>query len=60
MALTLLNEQGQESLDAVEKAGVEIIRPDKTLFSSQVESIYESYKEEPEIYSLIKTIRNQQ
>lgn len=48
----------QESLAEVEKAGVKIIRPDKSLFSSQVEPLYESYKKDAEKYELIESIRN--
>ena len=47
-----------EALEAVEKAGVEIIRPDKTLFSDKVESIYAAYKDNKEIYDLIQQIEN--
>jgi TRAP-type C4-dicarboxylate transport system substrate-binding protein len=48
----------QESLAEVEKAGVKIIRPDKSLFSSKVEPLYESYKKDKEKYELIESIRN--
>nr|WKN36238.1 TRAP transporter substrate-binding protein [Tunicatimonas sp. TK19036] len=47
----------QESLDAVEKAGVTITRPDKAKFSDKVEPMYEQYKEEPEVYDLIQRIQ---
>ncbi|MBX2871132.1 MAG: TRAP transporter substrate-binding protein [Saprospiraceae bacterium] len=48
----------QEALDKVVEAGVEIIYPDKAPFSSQVSEIYESYKDNPEIFSLIERIRS--
>ncbi len=49
----------KESLDAVKKAGVEIIRPDKSKFSSEVGPIYESYKDQAELYELILRIKEQ-
>ncbi len=48
----------EEALREVAKAGVEIIRPDKTPFMKKVESIFESYKTNPEIYDLIQRILN--
>jgi TRAP-type C4-dicarboxylate transport system substrate-binding protein len=53
----LWQESEAESLAAVEEAGVEIIRPDKALFSNKVESIYESYRDDEKIYALINQIR---
>ncbi len=47
----------EEALRAVQEAGVEVIYPDKTLFAEKVASIYESYRDEPEIYQLIQRIR---
>lgn len=46
-----------EALREVEKAGVEIIRPDKAPFVEKVEAIFESYKDDEEIYPLIKRIQ---
>ncbi len=51
-------EAEQLALDEVQKAGVEIIRPDKAPFMKAVESIFEGYKSQPEIYDLIQRIRN--
>lgn len=48
----------EEALREVAKAGVEIIRPDKAPFMKKVESIFESYKTNPEIYDLIQRILN--
>jgi len=48
----------QTALEEVAKAGVEIIRPDKEPFQKAVEPMYESYQQNPEIYSLIQRIRN--
>jgi len=46
-----------EALAEVQKAGVKVIRPDKTLFSDKVESIYEQYKNNEEMYKLILEIQ---
>lgn len=46
-----------EALAEVKKAGVEISYPDKTAFAKEVQSLYESYKSEPEVYDLIQNIK---
>ena len=46
-----------EALREVEKAGVSIIRPDKSLFAKKVSGIYEDYKEDKVIYPLIQQIK---
>lgn len=48
----------EESLAAMEAAGVKITYPDKEKFAQQVEPMYENYKNDPEIYSLIKRIQS--
>lgn len=45
-----------EALEAVKKAGVIVSVPDKEPFSELVEPLYETYRNEPEVYSLIKRI----
>ena len=50
-------EAEEEALREVQKAGVEIFRPDKSLFAKKVEPIYEGYKQDAEIYALIEQIR---
>ena len=45
----------EEALEAV-KEGVVITRPDKSSFKEAVKSIYDSYKEDPEIYPIITRI----
>ncbi|MEQ9442676.1 MAG: TRAP transporter substrate-binding protein [Cyclobacteriaceae bacterium] len=50
-------EAEQESLEAVEKAGVTITRPDQSKFSDKVQPMYEQYKDEPEVYDLIQRIQ---
>lgn len=47
-----------EALDEVEKAGVTIIRPDKSAFASKVESVYEVYQQNPDMKDLIERIKN--
>ncbi len=46
-----------EALAEVQKAGVEIIRPDKTLFSKKVTNLYDELKGNPELYTLIQKIQ---
>ncbi len=47
----------EEALTAVQKAGVTVTRPDKAPFKEKVSSVYESYKDNAEMYSLIKKIQ---
>jgi len=48
----------EDALEAVKKEGVKVIKPDKNLFKSKVQPIYESYKDNEEIYNLIERIKN--
>ncbi|WP_276168759.1 TRAP transporter substrate-binding protein [Zobellia alginiliquefaciens] len=50
-------ESEDEALAEVEKAGVEIIRPDKTLFSDKIKDSFDKYKEDEVIYKLIQEIQ---
>ena len=50
-------ESEKESLDEVQKAGVEIIYPDKEPFIEKVQPLLESYKDNDVIYSYIKRIK---
>ena len=50
-------ESEQEALNEVKKAGVEIIRPDKTQFIEKVQTMLKEYEKEPEIYELIQRIQ---
>ncbi|MBA6152868.1 TRAP transporter substrate-binding protein [Gelidibacter maritimus] len=54
---TLWAKAEEEALTAVEKAGVTISRPDKAPFMEKVTSVYESYKDNHEVYSLIRRIQ---
>lgn len=47
-----------EAIEAVKKEGVIINYPDKAPFEKQVQSIYDSYKDNPEMYKLIQDIKN--
>lgn len=50
-------EAEEEALKEVEKAGVTILRPDKSLFEDQVQNIYKQYEDNAEINSLIQRIK---
>ena len=50
-------EAENEALEAVEKAGVQIIRPDKSLFSDKIKDSFEKYKDNKAFYKLIKDIQ---
>ena len=50
-------ESVKKSLNEVEKAGVKVYHPDKSLFSKKVNIIYDSYKKNPIIWSYIQKIR---
>ncbi len=53
----LWQEAEQHALDEVQKAGVEIIRPDKTLFAEKTKGLLETYKNNPEMYQFIQAIQ---
>ncbi len=48
----------EEALAAVQEAGVTIIRPDKSLFADKVQPVLDTYREDPELDSLIRQIKN--
>jgi tripartite ATP-independent transporter DctP family solute receptor len=52
----LWQEAEQDALRAVQEAGVEIIRPDKSLFAEKTSSLIESFRDQPEKYALIREI----
>jgi tripartite ATP-independent transporter DctP family solute receptor len=51
-------EAEEEALEFVKSKGVEIIRPDKTLFAQKTKNIQEEYKNLPDLYNLIERIKN--
>jgi len=50
-------EASDEAMAAVEAAGVEIIRPDKTPFAEAVQPLIEAYRGQPEIWGWIERIQ---
>ncbi|MEO0571202.1 MAG: TRAP transporter substrate-binding protein [Bacteroidota bacterium] len=46
-----------EALREIQKAGVEIIRPDKGPFIQRVKAVYEQYREDEEFYGIIRQIQ---
>ncbi len=53
----LWKEATQTALEHVQKSGVKIYYPDKKLFAEKVRSIYEEYRNQPELYKLIQEIQ---
>lgn len=54
---TLWMQSEEEALQAVQEAGVTIIRPEKELFADKIQSLLDAYREDPEFYNLIEQIR---
>lgn len=50
-------ESVEESLAAVQEAGVEIIRPPKEPFADQVQPMYDALRDNPEIFELVQRIK---
>lgn len=50
-------EAENEALEAVQKAGVEIIRPNKSLFSDKIKESFDKYKDDPAFYKMIQEIQ---
>ncbi|WP_276389830.1 TRAP transporter substrate-binding protein [Eudoraea chungangensis] len=48
----------KEALEAVTKAGVTIIYPDKSLFAKELEGLLSQYKDNDEMYNIIMEIQN--
>ncbi|WP_420601888.1 TRAP transporter substrate-binding protein [Flagellimonas sp.] len=46
-----------EALDAIQKSGVQIVRPDKVPFSERTGKIYDKYQSDETLYPLIQQIR---
>jgi tripartite ATP-independent transporter DctP family solute receptor len=53
----LWSESVKKSLAEVQKAGVTIYYPDKSLFAEKVEEVYDSYKDQERLYNYIKRIQ---
>lgn len=54
---SLWAEAEEEALAAVQEAGVEVIRPDKTPFTEAVQTMYEEFRDDPVVYDLVQRIR---
>ncbi|WP_190810806.1 TRAP transporter substrate-binding protein [Flagellimonas sp. S3867] len=46
-----------EALDAIQKSGVQIIRPDKIPFSERTDKLYAKYQSDEKLYAMIQQIR---
>jgi len=53
----LWKQSENEALAAVKKAGVEVVTPDKSKFTEKVETMFDEYKDDKKVYSLIKQIQ---
>ncbi len=53
----LWREATERALSEVQKAGVQIHYPDKSLFKARIDPLYEGYRDQPLIYSLIREIQ---
>lgn len=53
----LWSESVKKSLIEVQKAGVTIYYPDKSLFAEKVNDVYDSYKDQDRLYNYIKRIQ---
>jgi tripartite ATP-independent transporter DctP family solute receptor len=54
----LWKESETKALEALKKAGVKVSYPDKGPFMEKVQAMYDNYKNDKRIYSLIKRIKN--
>lgn len=50
-------EASDHAIEEVKKAGVTVSYPDKTPFTEKVKPFYEEYRDKPEIYNLLKEIK---
>ena len=53
----LWKEATELAMQQIEAAGIEIIYPDKGLFADKVQGLYETYRDQPEVYQLLQDIR---
>jgi tripartite ATP-independent transporter DctP family solute receptor len=53
----LWKKASEKAMAEVQAHGVHVYYPDKTAFEHKVEDIYEEYRDQPEIYDLIKRIK---
>ncbi len=53
----LWEQSENEALEAVKKAGVEVVYPDKTKFTEKVKSMFDEYKDDKKVHELIQKIQ---
>ncbi len=53
----LWEQSENEALEAVKKAGVEVVKPDKTKFTEKVKTMFNEYKDDKKVYTLIQQIQ---
>ncbi len=53
----LWEQSENKALAAVKKAGVEVVTPDKSKFADKVKTMFDEYKEDKDVYRLIKQIQ---
>ena len=53
----LWEQSENEALEAVKKAGVEVVIPDKSTFTDKVKTMFDEYKDDKSVYSLIQQIQ---
>jgi len=53
----LWNQSENEALEAVKKAGVEVVIPDKSKFTEKVKTMFNEYKNDKNVYRLIQEIQ---
>jgi tripartite ATP-independent transporter DctP family solute receptor len=54
----LWNDATEEALQTVIEAGVSVLRPDKRPFSEAVESVYQDYRSDLELFGFVEEIRD--
>jgi TRAP-type C4-dicarboxylate transport system substrate-binding protein len=57
MQKVLWKESSNHALEQVKKAGIEILYPDKKLFSEKIEPLYEEYNKDPQLFDIILRIQ---
>jgi tripartite ATP-independent transporter DctP family solute receptor len=53
----LWKEATLEALEQVQKAGVEIFYPDKSVFAGKIQSMYKELKNQPEIFTILEKMK---
>ena len=53
----LWEQSENKALEAIKKAGVEVVTPDKSIFRNKVKTMFEEYKDDKNVYRLIQQIQ---